>query len=32
MNLYITLASPHIGTVDGVNYLIKTGIWYLINF
>ncbi len=32
MNLFISFASPHIGTVDGGNFLIKTGIWYLINF
>ena len=32
MNLFISFASPHIGTVDGGNLLIKTGIWYLINF
>lgn len=32
MNLFLSLASPHTGTIDGSNLLIKTGIWYLINF
>ena len=32
MNIFLSLASPHAGTIDGGNILIKTGIWYLINF
>jgi hypothetical protein len=32
MNLFVSFASPHAGTIDANNYLVRTGIWYLINF
>jgi hypothetical protein len=32
MNLLITFASPHLGVSMPDNQLVKTGIWYLINF
>lgn len=31
MNILITFASPHLGVSVGDNYLVSTGIWYLIN-
>jgi hypothetical protein len=32
MALMVTFASPHLGVSDPDNQLVKTGIWYLINF
>lgn len=32
MNLLVTFASPHLGVSMSDNQLVKTGIWYLINF
>jgi esterase/lipase len=32
MTLMVTFASPHLGVSDPDNQLVKTGIWYLINF
>lgn len=32
INLFISLASPHLGMADGASLLIKTAIWYLVNF
>ena len=31
MNLFMTLASPHLGVTRSDNKLVGTGIWYLIN-
>lgn len=31
MNVFISLASPHLGVTNSDNYLVGTGVWYLAN-
>ena len=31
MNVFVSLASPHLGVTNSDNYLVGTGVWYLAN-